>query len=202
MSAKLHYISEFTKRASDGFTQWTPLKAANEAQFVPEDKQTAARQAIETLINDHGNGAAVYTDFGAGSETLLREVLTQQPDMKVIFVDSGDLPPENHARARDLCRELQPNLKLYLPGISDESLNVRFGAGADPKSRSQQTLIEPLSRAIEEEGVTALIALETPGDIKAHNPFAGWSAEELSGPVSRDDLEQKPQVLAFVPKIA
>lgn len=131
------------------------LKAAS-APSTPEDH-------IEAAYERHGGGLAVTTSFGAQSEILLHRVTRIIPRIPVLFIDTGYLFDETHQHKEKLVKLLDLNLFTYRPlrsAAEQETAEGRrwtLGAAA-MQSYNLENKVEPMNRAMLEQGVTGWLA--------------------------------------------
>src|SRR4051794_5325242 len=106
--------------------------------------------ALATLPGEH----ALSSSFGAQSAAILHLVASEQPNIPVIFVDTGYLFPETYRFADQLTEKLGLNLKVYRPSLGIAWMEARFGRlweqgveGLDRYNRLRK--VEPMRRALD-----------------------------------------------------
>lgn len=111
-----------------------------------------------------GDGLVLSTSFGIQSAATLHLVTQVVPDLPVIWIDTGYLPPETYRFARELTERLRLNLRVYQPELSParmEALHGRLWESedlADLRRYDQLRKREPMARALRELGATAWIS--------------------------------------------
>ena len=60
-----------------------------------------------------GEGLVMSTSFGIQAAVMLHLVTAIIPDIPIIWIDTGYLPPETYQFAEDLSQRLHLNLKVY-----------------------------------------------------------------------------------------
>jgi len=130
-----------------------------ERLFPSWDAPARVRWCLETFPDQ----AILSTSFGAQSAVMLHLTTRIQPDIPVIFVDTGYLFPETYRFAEKLTEHLKLNLKIYHPHRSaahQEAVDgKRWEKGDDPlRSYNLENKVEPMNRAIEETGARAWLA--------------------------------------------
>lgn len=123
--------------------------------------QARATELIEWGAETFGQGLVMSTSFGIQSAVMLGLVTSVIPDIPVIWVDTGYLPPETYRFAEDLTKRLSLNLKVYQSPLSPARMEALYGklweAGTvEAFNRYDQIRkVEPMQRALEELGATA-----------------------------------------------
>jgi phosphoadenosine phosphosulfate reductase len=206
------------------------LEAA--ALVVDPDEQTAGRAAA---LNDrYGNRpaqdvialaveelfagrVATVSSFGSESVVLLHLVAEIDPNVPVLFVDTGRLFPETlEYRAMITDRLGLRDVRTITP--SEERLAaldpVRALWMSNPDLCCRIRKIEPLSKAIkgfdawftgrkrfQTNARSALNLFEADGHRIKVNPLAGWSAADLLAYAEANDLPPHPLVAKGYPSI-
>ena len=164
--------------------------------------------ALESLPGTH----ALSSSFGAQSAVSLHLATQLQPDMPVIFIDTGYLFPETYRFVDELTGRLALNLKCYRPELGGAWMEARLGRlweqGTEGIARyNRLRKVEPMQRALSEQKVLTWIAglrrrqarsreaidfLELrDGRWKLH-PLADWSDREVGQYLARHDLPYHP----------
>lgn len=126
--------------------------------------QAAAEEIVAWAGQTFGEGLAMSTSFGIQAAVMLHLVTKIVPDIPVIWVDTGYLPPETYRFADELTKRLSLNLKVYQSNISPARMEAIYG-----KLWAQDDLeafnlydkirkVEPMQRALRELKVTAWLA--------------------------------------------
>lgn len=119
---------------------------------------------IQWGFETFGEGMVLSTSFGIQSAVMLHMVTQVVPDIPIIWVDTGYLPPETYHFAEDLTQRLNLNLKVYQSPISParmEALYGRLWQNKDIESLNRYDYIrkvEPMQRALKELNATAWLA--------------------------------------------
>jgi phosphoadenosine phosphosulfate reductase len=108
-----------------------------------------------------GAGLVLSTSFGIQSAVMLHLVTQVVPEIPVIWVDTGYLPPETYRFAEDLTTRLNLNLQVYQSPLSParmEALHGRLWEQNDVEALNRYDKIrkvEPMQRALTDLGATA-----------------------------------------------
>lgn len=136
------------------------LTAANQ-HLADVDAKDVILWAAETF----GEGAIVMsTSFGIQSAVMLHLVTQILPEIPVIWVDTGYLPPETYKFADELSQRLKLNLKTYQATMSParmEAIHGKLWEREDVESLDLYDRIrkvEPMQRALEDLGATVWLA--------------------------------------------
>ena len=73
---------------------------------------------MEWAADRFGQSLAVSTSFGIQSAVTLQLATRVMPEVPVIWVDTGYLPPETYRYADELATQLKLNLHVYQSSIS------------------------------------------------------------------------------------
>ncbi|NES22414.1 MAG: phosphoadenosine phosphosulfate reductase [Symploca sp. SIO3E6] len=125
---------------------------------------TTASQVVEYAAQTFGNGLVMSTSFGIQSAVMLHLVTRLIPEIPVIWIDTGYLPPETYQFAEQLTKRLQLNLKVYQSPISPARMEALYGRlweqnDVDAFNRyDQMRKVEPMQRALKELNATAWLA--------------------------------------------
>ncbi len=147
----------------------------------------------------HGRRAVVTTNFRPYEVAILQAVTEVQPDIPVIWCDTGYNTPNTYRHAEELIQGLQLNLRLYVPKQTTAHRDAVMGIPdiEDPRHAefTEQVKLEPFRRAMAEhqpdvwftnlrKGQTALrdkldiLSLDAKGILKV-SPFYHWSDAQL-----------------------
>jgi phosphoadenosine phosphosulfate reductase len=104
-----------------------------------------------------GKRVLTTTSFSPNSAAMLHLVTTIQPDMQVVWIDSGYNVADAYRTAQQIIERLQPNLRVYIPEITAERRNALMGGIPHPADDAElfqefvrQVKLEPFQRAIDE----------------------------------------------------
>ena len=131
-----------------------------------------AESTIEWAKEQFDSGLIMSTSFGIQSAVMLNLVTQIIPDIPVIWVDTGYLPPATYRFAESLTQRLNLNLKVYQSPISPahmEAIHGRLwteGTVEALNAYDQMRKVEPMQRALKE--------------LKAQGWLAGLRADQTS----------------------
>lgn len=129
-------------------------------QLVSADASEIVKWAVENF----GERLVMSTSFGIQSAVMLHLVTRLVPDIPVIWVDTGYLPPETYRFAEELIERLALNIKVYQSPISPARMEALYGKLWEENSveaLNRYDLIrkvEPMQRALQELKATAWLA--------------------------------------------
>ena len=164
--------------------------------------------ALENLPGEH----IVSSSFGAQSAVMLHLLTRQQPDIPVVFIDTGYLFAETYRFVDELTDRLDLNLRVYRPQTSPAWQEARHGArweqGQDALSAyNRDNKVEPMERALEELKVGTWFAglrraqsesrrntavLESSGGRHKVHPIADWSDRDVHRYLVKHELPYHP----------
>lgn len=130
----------------------------------PSLRNVQASELIDWGAATFGIGLVMSTSFGIQSAVMLHLVTQVIPDIPVIWVDTGYLPPETYRFAEQLTQRLKLNLKVYQSVISPARMEALYGRLWDQKDvdslnrYDQIRKVEPMQRALQELNATAWLA--------------------------------------------
>lgn len=182
--------------------------------------QTPATDLIEWAAETFGSQLVMSTSFGIQAAVMLGLVTRVIPNIPVVWVDTGYLPPETYRFAEQLTQRLSLNLKVYQSPISParmEALHGRLWEGSvEAFNRYDQIRkVEPMQRSLKELGATAWltglrakqtdfrktldrIGKQTTGQGSSAEtrykilPILHWSAKDVYEYLSAHDLPYHP----------
>jgi phosphoadenosine phosphosulfate reductase len=123
--------------------------------------QADALALIEWGHQTFGSGLVMSTSFGIQAAVMLHLVTRVIPDIPVIWVDTGYLPPETYRFAEQLTQRLSLNLKVYQSPLSPARMEALYGRLWEQDSVEAFNRydgirkVEPMQRALSELGATA-----------------------------------------------
>ena len=132
------------------------LKALNQ-----KFSQAEATELIEWAYQTFGEGLVLTTSFGIQSAVMLGLVTSVVPDIPVVWIDTGYLPPETYRFAQQLTERLSLNLQVYQSPLSParmEALHGRLWEVGTVEAFNRYDAIrkvEPMQRALKELGAIA-----------------------------------------------
>ncbi len=136
--------------------------------------------ALENLPGTH----VLSSSFGAQAAVSLHMVTRQQPDIPVVFIDTGYLFPETYRFVAELADRLSLNLKVYRnlqsPAWQEAVHGRRWEqgvAGIDAYNRDNK--VEPMERALRELNAGTWFAglRREQSESRADTPFLSWSGD-------------------------
>lgn len=160
-----------------------------------------------------GDGLVMSTSFGIQSAVMLHLVTRVIPDIRVIWIDTGYLPPKTYRFAEELTQRLKLNLKVYQSSMSParmEALYGRLWAKDDPEALdqyNQMRKVEPMQRALRELKATAWLAglraeqtdhrktlrlVDIQSGLYKVLPILYWSTQEVHDYLTTHDLPYHP----------
>jgi phosphoadenosine phosphosulfate reductase len=129
------------------------LVAANARLSVPS---CAGPETIEWAKEAFDGKVLMSTSFGMQSAVMLHMVTRVIPDIPVVWIDTGYLPPETYRFAQALVRRLKLNLHVYQSDISPARMEALHGRLWENESDTAHQLygvlrkVEPMQRALRE----------------------------------------------------
>ncbi|UOY07638.1 phosphoadenosine phosphosulfate reductase family protein [Muricauda sp. SCSIO 64092] len=165
-------------------------------------------QEIIAWAIQHGTKPVVTTNFRPYEVAILHAVTDVDPNIPVIWCDTGYNTPQTYRHAEELISRLGLNIELYVPQQTVAHRNAVMGIPEidDPlhKTFTEQVKLEPFKRAMAEhspdvwftnlrKGQTAhrdsldILSLGSDGVLKV-SPFFYWSDTQLDGYLSEYQL--------------
>lgn len=196
-----------------GEANFTAKKELNQ-EVVNRELENASGKAIALwAAKTFGDGLVLSTSFGIQSAVMLHIATQVIPNIPVIWVDTGYLPPETYLFAEELTQRLNLNLKVYQSPISPARMEAIYGrlwAQKDLESLNrydQIRKVEPMQRALTELNATAWLAgLRRDQTHHRHNleivslqgeqykvlPILNWNAKNVYEYLIAHDLPYHP----------
>lgn len=114
-----------------------------------------AVERIDWALRNLPGRHVVSSSFGIQAAVSLHLLTRRQPDIPVIFIDTGYLFPETYRFVDELTKRLSLNLKVYRPELSGAWQEARHGRlweqGVDGLDRYNRiSKLEPMQRALDE----------------------------------------------------
>jgi phosphoadenosine phosphosulfate reductase len=172
-----------------------------------------ATQIVKWAVETFGDGLVMSTSFGIQAAVMLHLVTEIYPDIPIVWVDTGYLPPKTYRFAEQLTERLQLNLKVYQSPISParmEALYGRLWADNQVESLNRYDLIrkvEPMQRALQELQATAWLVglrsgqtdhrqtlkpIESQWGLYKVLPILSWTGQEVDEYLKAHDLPYHP----------
>jgi phosphoadenosine phosphosulfate reductase len=176
------------------------------AEIADANRQLRSASPLEITrwaIAQAGGRAIVSTNFRPFEAVLLHLATQVQPDIPVLWIDHGYNRPATYRHAEQLRRQLNLNLKPYLPRLSAAHRDAIYGAipttadEAGLKQFSAQMKLEPFQRGMRELAptvwLTALRKVQNPNraglDIVSHDANFGTLKVSPVFHLADEDLE-------------
>ena len=116
-----------------------------------------AQERVRWALEEFRGHAALSTSFGVQAAVMLHLVTRIDPQIPVVFVDTGYLFPETYRFAEQLTERLGLNLKVYAPALTPARQEALYGKlweqgveGLEKYGRINK--VEPMNRALRELG--------------------------------------------------
>ena len=141
----------------------TPPVDAHEARDERDARQARLNRELHGLDADEvvrrtlqafdgeSDGVALTTSFGIQSAVMLHLVTRHKPNIPVIWIDTGYLPPETYQYAELLTRRLNLNLRVFQPGLSAARMEATLGPelwASDHAAYGRLRKVQPMARAL------------------------------------------------------
>jgi phosphoadenosine phosphosulfate reductase len=160
-----------------------------------------------------GEGLVMSTSFGIQAAVMLHLVTAIIPDIPVIWIDTGYLPPETYQFAEELSQRLHLNLKVYQSPLSParmEAIHGKLWSNNDLDSLNLYDKIrkvEPMQRALKELKAAAWLAglrrdqtdhrktlqwVNQQGERYKILPILDWNAKTIYEYLTKYDLPYHP----------
>ena len=177
------------------------------------EKERHALARIQGAASHHGEGLVMSTSFGIHSAAMLHLATRVVPGIRVIWVDTGYLPPETYRFAEELEARLELDLHVVAAEFSParmEALHGRLWETREPDALDlyhRIRKVEPMRRALDDLGATGWLAglRAEQTDHRRTLPFAGeqwgrtkylpvldWSSRDLHDYLVAHDLPYHP----------
>lgn len=133
---------------------------------VVDDTELEGASAVDRVrwaYARHRDKLMLSTSFGVQSAVMLHLVVSQIPQIPVIFVDTGYLFPETYRFAQELTERLDLNLKTYVPRQTAAQQEALYGKQWEQELEeltryNQINKVEPMNRAVTELGATGWLS--------------------------------------------
>lgn len=172
-----------------------------------------AVQIVEWAAESFEDGLVLSTSFGIQAAVMLHLVTRVVPDIPVVWIDTGYLPPATYRFAEELSDRLQLNLKVYQSPMSPARMEALLGRLWEQDNveaynqYDQLRKVEPMQRALKELNATAWLAglrrdqtkhrkslrvcEQQSGLYKVH-PILRWSSRDIYQYLQDHDLPYHP----------
>ncbi len=175
-------------------------------------ERASASERLAWASEQFGVGLVLSSSFGAQAAVMLHLATQVQPDIPVIFVDTGYLFPETYEFAERLTKRLQVNLNVYCskrsPAWQESIDGKRWEQGVEGiEAYNAENKVEPMNRALDELQATAwlaglrrqqsasrkklLVLALAKGRVKVH-PIIDWTDKNVHDYLKANDLPYHP----------
>jgi phosphoadenosine phosphosulfate reductase len=175
--------------------------------------KTSAHEAIDWAADQFGSELVITTSFGIQSAVMLHLATNVDPNIPVVWIDTGYLPKETYRFANELTRRLNLNLQVYQSPISPSRMESSYGKlwetdkVEDLNLYDQIRKVEPMKRALEETGAKAwlsglrsdqsrfrqtLTPLSYDGERFKLLPILNWNSKDVYEYLTRHGLPYHP----------
>ena len=207
---KLHLVNSPNPPTVDDIWKQTEL----DLDAVNQELETAnAQQVVEWSHQTFGDRLVMSTSFGIQAAVMLHLVNSIIPDIPVIWIDTGYLPPETYRFAEQLTARLNLNLKVYQSSMSPARMEALYGRlwdRDDVKALNRYDYIrkvEPMQRALKELKAQGWLAglrssqtnhrqnlrrLEKQGEQYKIHPILSWNSKDIYDYLTANDLPYHP----------
>ena len=173
----------------------------------------SAAALMEWAVDRFGKSLAVSTSFGIQSAVTLQLAVRVMPEIPIIWIDTGYLPPETYRYAETLTSKLKLNLHVFQSDVSParmEAMHGRLWESSDVSDLQRYDdirKVEPMERALNslkpKAWISGLRSQQTDFrktlprvsfDGKRHKvlPILGWTSRDVYRFMTENDLPQHP----------
>ena len=184
------------------------LDAANQ-----ELSDATAIQVVEWGVETFGERLVMSSSFGIQAAVMLHLVTQVVPNIPIIWVDTGYLPPETYRFAEDLIDRLKLNIQVYQSPLSPARMEVLYGRLWEDKTLESLELynqirkVEPMWRALGELKAQAWLAglrgdqtnhrktlkrIDVQSDICKIHPILYWNSRDIYRYLTAQNLPYHP----------
>jgi len=172
----------------------------------------SASDRIRWALEEFLGHAALSTSFGVQSAVMLHLATQLDPQIPVVFIDTGYLFPETYSFAEELTARLKLNLKVYSPAMTAARQEALYGKlweqgieGLEKYGRINK--VEPMNRALRELDARVwltglrrehastreeLSVVKQQNRILKVHPIIDWSDREIYAYLREHDLPYHP----------
>ena len=177
------------------------------------DRERLALARIEDAARRHGRGLVLSTSFGIHSAAMLHLATRVVPEIDVVWVDTGYLPPETYRFADRLTARLALNLHVVSADVSPARMEALYGRPWETgrleslEWYDRTRKVEPMRRGLDRLGATGWLA-GLRADQTAHRrrlspvgeqwgrvkylPILDWSSDDVDRYLEAHDLPLHP----------
>ena len=172
-----------------------------------------ADQIVRWSQNKFPKGLVMSTSFGITSAVMLHLVTQIIPDIPVIWIDTGYLPPETYRFAEKLTNKFDLNLHIYQSTLSPARMEALYGKlwqKNDLEALNRYDYlrkVEPMNRALKELDSKAVLAglrreqtdfrsslqiINVQGEQYKILPILSWSSKDIYYYLQEHNLPYHP----------
>ena len=172
----------------------------------------SAEERVRWAVSMFGEELIMTTSFGTHSAVMLHLVTSIQPDIPVVFVDTGYLFPETYRFAAEMAERLNLNLKKYRANSTaaeQEAIHGKLWEKGEEgfKQYNLVNKVEPMDRAVKELGAKAWLAglrrsqsasrsdrqvVETQNRMTKIYPILDWDNRKMHEYLTANELPYHP----------
>lgn len=104
-----------------------------------------------------GKRVIATTSFAPNAAAMLHIITSTEPDIPVVWIDSGYNVPDAYRTAEVIMDRLKPNMQIYIPQITAERRNAIMGGIPHPdddpevhEEFTRQVKLEPFDKALQD----------------------------------------------------
>jgi len=152
------------------------------ATAAPELESASALDRVSWALDNLPGQFVLTSSFGIQSAVLLHLVTQVQPDIPVLFIDTGYLFPETYQFAETLTQRLNLNVRVVTPEWTPARLESVYGklweGGLEGLERYNRLMkVQPMESAL--------------NDLEVGTWFAGLRRQQASSRADRPVVEQR-----------
>ncbi|MBL4828053.1 MAG: phosphoadenosine phosphosulfate reductase family protein [Spongiibacteraceae bacterium] len=124
---------------------------------INQELRDKSPMEIARWAMDLGKRAIATTSFAPNSAVMLHLLTETDPNIPIIWVDSGYNVPDTYRVAEQLMAQLKPNMHIYIPEMTAERRNAILGGIPHPDDDPQvhdeftrQVKLDPFKRALDD----------------------------------------------------
>lgn len=169
----------------------------------------SAEEIIRWAHRSFAGGLYGASSFGADSALLLSAIKSSGANVPIVTIDTGFWFPETHEFMDELIGEYGLDVHVFKPADKDiRRIDRTFLWTDDIQAYNRITKLEPMSRAVEELGIRALLSgarryqtvnrsslrhleVGNDGEIRIY-PFIDWTKQDVEQRFEREGLPRHP----------
>jgi phosphoadenosine phosphosulfate reductase len=122
---------------------------------LPDLESKSATERMEWAVNNYRDQIVLTTSFGAQSAAFLHLATQENPNLPILFIDTGYHFPETLLFAEELTKKLNLNITTVQPLLTPQQLEKKHGrlwemGPAGLEKFHEIVRVEPLRRALSE----------------------------------------------------